>query len=205
MIDDNRLLEQARTAFLSRRFEQAIPILAGLATRGVPEAEYLLGEAFEFGDGVAVEPERALDLYRKAHSKGEGRASLALGRLMDPAVRHTSEAMETLRKPSEELSVAFYRAAFDRFEELAQHGDADAMSLLGQCHLYGWGTQHNLDEALRLLTKAFDLGCAFAGNEIFSIYSSPHGAHHDPQKARYYYAETRRRGCLVVRDPSYET
>jgi TPR repeat protein len=204
MLDDNRMLEQAKAAFYSKNYEEAIPVLSRLAAGGVPEAEYLLGEAYEFGDGVAVEPERALELYQRAHSKGDGRAALALGRLADPTNRHANDAMEALRTPDAELSSEFYRAALGRFDELARHGDPDAMSLLGQCHLYGWGTQPDLGRALLLLTQAFALGCAFAGNELFSIYASPHSELYDRDKAQYYYSETRRRGCLFVRDPSYE-
>jgi TPR repeat protein len=112
--------------------------------------------------------------------------------------------MEALRAVDAEVSEELYRAAFRRFAELSGHGDPEAAHLLAQCHLYGWGTQPDTEQALGWFTRAFESGCPSAGNELFSIYAEPHSAHYDPEKARYYYTETRRMGRLVVRDPNYE-
>lgn len=205
MIDDHRLLEEAKTAIASGDLEGAVSRLQILVRRGAPEGEYLLGEAYEFGDGLPVQLEQAIRLYRSAYAKGDGRAALALGRLADPTIRHTNEAMEALRVADAGQSTEFYRAAFSRFSELAAHGDAEATHLLAQCYLHGWGTEVDVERALALFTAAFDSGYVSSGNELFSIYASPESGHYEPRKAKHYYTETRRAGRLVVRDPSYES
>ncbi len=87
-----------------RNYEQAVKSLQPLAAQGVAQAEYRLAGLYRNGRGVQRDPERALELYRKAAEAGlaDAQYALALLLLKKPGPDHRKQARHWLQSAAEQ-------------------------------------------------------------------------------------------------------
>ncbi|WP_108481945.1 tetratricopeptide repeat protein [Oceaniglobus ichthyenteri] len=74
--------ETARQAYINGDYADALAVLEPLARAGDPEARNILADAYDDGNGVTRDHQRALELYRSAAAQGLAKASYNLGVLL---------------------------------------------------------------------------------------------------------------------------
>ncbi len=116
------------------------------AEQGDVVAQYLLGLAYDTGEGVERDPREAMRWYRKAAEQGDAEAQYNLGLAYD-----IGEGVE--RDPRE--AMRWYRKA-------AEQGDAEAQYNLGLAYDAGEGVERDPREAMRWYRKAAEQGHAWA-------------------------------------------
>lgn len=98
-------LEQGRAAFLRGDHAAALDLLRPHAETGEPDAQNRLGIMYELGRGVAADPGRAAQWYRRAAAQGLYKAQYNLARLYGRGEGVPRDAAEAAR---------WYRRAADR-------------------------------------------------------------------------------------------
>ena len=112
------------------------------AAAGDPQAELRLARAYMLGDGVAQDPQTAVEWYRKAAESGNAEAQNAIG-----IIYMSGEGVDR-DKPA---AVAWYRKA-------ARQGYADAMFNLGTAYYNGDGVPIDDGNAFAWFTLAKEAG-----------------------------------------------
>ncbi len=174
--------KEALTAFREGRLAKAIELAKPLAEKGNADAIYLMGYAYETGQGLEASRELAVENYRKAAATGHKdsiyRLSFILLASEDEAER--SQAREALEKASKDdpavagriLGEAYLRGRlskepdFDKtvtwWTSAATAGDIPSLLLLARLHegVFGFTDKKDPKKALGYYTKAAGLGDA---------------------------------------------
>jgi len=174
--------KEALTAFREGNHAKAIELAKPLAEKGNADAIYLIGYAYETGQGLEASRELALVNYRKAAATGHKdsiyRLSFILLASEDEAERSQArEALETASKDDPAvagriLGEAYLRGRltkepdFDKtvtwWTSAATAGDVPSLLLLARLHegQFGFADKKDLKKALGYYTKAAGLGDA---------------------------------------------
>jgi hypothetical protein len=153
-----------------------------LAGQGNPEAQYCLGEALFYGEGVLIDKPEAVAWYRKSAERGHMHAEYNLGYAYyngDGVQADKAVAMEWYRKAAERghadaqyhLGFAYFTgdgAAADKpaavawYRRAAKEGHVDAQYKMGLVSFTGEGVPPNTAAAVGWLRKASKQGHASA-------------------------------------------
>jgi uncharacterized protein len=154
--------------------------LRNRASEGNPEAQYFLGLLMWYGDGVGVNREGAMDLFRKAAKQGHIHAQFNVGLILafsapDPTAGGIDHDMTSAFKwvanaASEGLSDANwllglmyrdakgteknYEKAFEHFQLAADQHSARGYFFVGMMHEYGLGTPTSFKDAAKNYRRA---------------------------------------------------
>lgn len=132
----------------SKDLQKALEWYGKAARGGLAAAQYNLGTMYYNGNGTAKSVELAEKWFREADIKGYTKAAAALGHLY----YHKAEPE--------------YRKAFEYFSRAAEGGDAMALFYLGECHLYGNGTDEDISAALEAYRKSAEKGYGAAKEKL---------------------------------------
>ncbi|MBP5545230.1 MAG: sel1 repeat family protein [Kiritimatiellae bacterium] len=182
--DDFKALDLLRQSG-NQDFGQARETLDSLAGRyrkeaeeGDSSAQFILGAAYEHGDGVSKDPVKAVKWYRKAAEQGHPGAQAFLGWCLlegDGVKKDEKVAVEWLRKAAEqgnsEAQLNYGRCLFygngvekDQafaaawYRKAAEQGELSAIYNLGLCYLQGTGTVPDEKTAIAWFEKAAKRG-----------------------------------------------
>lgn len=131
-------LEDAATARKRGDYATALRLMRPLADQGNAEAQYDLGRAYNFGQGVPEDFAEAARWFRKAAEQGHSEAQLSLGYAYDQGEGVPKDHAEAAR---------WYRKA-------AEQGNSTAQSNLVHMYAKGLGVPKDYDEAARWFRKA---------------------------------------------------
>lgn len=131
--------------------------------RGSANAKADLGYMYEYGLGVEINTQLALDLYQAAAEKGAINGQLRLARVM--------------------VSKKEYQQAAKLLKVLASAGYTSAQNGLGVLYLNGWGIKENVYEANKLFKLAAEQGMAAAQTNLAESYYSGRGITRDTKEA----------------------
>ncbi|HET9643841.1 MAG TPA: tetratricopeptide repeat-containing serine protease family protein [Burkholderiaceae bacterium] len=134
-------IPQARDAMLRNDFIAARQQLQPLAEGGDAYAQFLLGQLYEFGRGVATNDAQAASWYRKAAAQGHAKAQGRYGLLLSKGRGVPQDEKEAL----------------DWWRRGADQGDADSQGLLGIAYYDGAGTAVDKAMSYRWLLLAATL------------------------------------------------
>ncbi len=140
-------LADGRAAYQDNDFVKAARILRPLATRGNPEAEFILGNMYDKGLGVSQDCPLAVKWFRKAADRGNIDAQRMLGSVYD------------LGRPDVPPDI---RLAADWYRKAADQGDAASQRALARAYEEGRGVPKDLVQAYMW----FDLTAAHAGSDV---------------------------------------
>ena len=121
-----------------------IKTLTGKATGGDPEAQYKLGNAYSFGEGIRPDDAEAAKWYRRAAEQGHAAAQLNLGMAY-------TEGRGVPKDPAE--AAMWYR-------EAAEQGIRGAQIVLGIAYEAGTGVPQDYVEAMKWYRAAAQQGSA---------------------------------------------
>ena len=199
-------IKEAIEAFQGGRHFKAVELAKPLAEKGNAEAQYLLGFAYETGQGVEASKDKALEYYRKAAAskhrdaiyrlsfillasdkeaeREQARAALEEAVKTDPAVaaRILGEAYLRGRlssAPDPDKAVFWWKRAADA-------GDVLSMSLIGRFYegQFGFPEFKDVKASLEYYAKAAGLGNSAAMAAIGSRYLSGDEKFRDEAKGR---------------------
>ena len=143
-----------------------------------PEAQFALAKKYDTGDGVAKDPAKAVEYYKKAAEQGHVRAQYNLGVDYDNGIGVAKDETEAARwylKAAEQehaeaqynLGVCYLNGsgivkdegeAVKWFRRAAEHGDVDGQNNLGSCYANGIGVAEDITEAVKWYRKSAEQG-----------------------------------------------
>ena len=113
--------KEAVDAFNKGRAIEAVRMAKPLADGGNGDALLLMGVAHQYGQGADVDPDKAVDFYRRARKAGNSESAYRLARIL------IEQGKDDTRKEAREL-----------LEELAKSDTGAASRILGEGALRGW-------------------------------------------------------------------
>ena len=146
--------DPARTEAVAVRYfqagnsPQAFPLFDELARKGDTSAAYYLGEMYQFGDGVAVNGDKAVKWLTVAAKAGNTQAARQLGLLYLDGV----------------VAVQDFTQARKWFEVAARAGDGTALRNLGDMNANGFGAPADPE-----LAYAYYSVAALQGNDYAAV------------------------------------
>lgn len=174
--------KEALTAFREGRHAKAIELAKPLAEKGNADAIYLMGYAYETGQGIEASRELALANYRKAAATGHKDSTYRLSFILLASEDETerNQAREALENASKDdpavagriLGEAYLRgrltkeADYDKtvfwWNKAADAGDIPSLLLLARLSegQFGFADKKDAKKALEYYTKAAGLGDA---------------------------------------------
>lgn len=155
----------------SKEFECYNKVLEGTEQVYIASAMYSLGIAYEYGEGVEQDNNKALEWYEKSADLGYADAITNIG-----YGYHFGEGVEQ-----------DYNKALEQYEKAAALNNATAMNNIGYMYNYGEGVEQNYTKALEWYEKAADLGHSAAMSNIGYMYRNGEGAEQDYAKAMEWY------------------
>lgn len=167
---DESELAMATQAYDERAGLRAIPALSRLAGKGIPKAQYLLGEIFIDGSrihpGVRKDGPRGWGWVKKAAENGYPEAQWYLGTMCSVGTGEDGVPQ------SKELG-------FSWLQKAANKGFAQAMVELGSNYREGWGTTQSYKDALLWYRKAARKGDSSGMMLLGEMYESGQGVTQD--------------------------
>ncbi len=149
----------------------ALHIWRPLAEKGGAEAQFLMGWALEYGQGIAADPKEAMRWYRRAADQGDARAQSNIGLMYDVGLGVPQDQREAAR---------WYAMA-------AENGNAAAQFNLGWLHQNGTGVAQDFEKAAALYAKAAEQGNAAAWYNLGLLYEDGTGVPKDPVRAHMWF------------------
>jgi TPR repeat protein len=153
------------------RIKTALPIFECIeynyASLGNADDKFNLAVCYENGNGVAVDLEKAIELYTLAANQGNADAQYNLA-----LCYNNGEGVDM----NLEKAIEFYILA-------ANQGDACAQNSLGFCYENGQGVDVNLEKAIEFYTLAANQGDAYAQYNLACCYESGRGVDVNLEKA----------------------
>lgn len=159
--------------------EKEMVALRIAAEKGVPEAQALLGLAFELGLEGREDQKAAADWYGKAAAQGFAGAQLAIGAMYE-------EGRGGLPKD--------LKLAAEWYLKSAEQGDADAQNRLGVFYENGSGVPKDIGQAVKWYRRAAELFEPYAQTNLGALYEYGRGVELDMSKAFVLYKKAAEQG-----------
>ena len=137
------------------------------ALDGDTKAQLRMGLAYEFGDGVEKDLDKAMHWYRIAADRGDPVAQTDLGYFYETGATGPKDPAEAAKWYMRAALSGFTRAKFN----------------LGVLYLAGTGVQRSSAEAAHWIGEAAEDGCPSAIVSLSYLYANGMGVARDPQKA----------------------
>jgi TPR repeat protein len=163
---------------------ESIATLKEQAAGGDAKAQYILGEAYENGEGVSEDDTQAAFWYRKAAEQENALAQFDLGGLYYDGKGVTQDYAQ---------AAIWYRKA-------AEQGDAAAQSNLGLMYVGGRGVPKDASEAARWFRKAAEQSLAVAQFSLGTLYYDGSGVPQNSAQAAIWYRKAAEQGNPEAQD-----
>jgi TPR repeat protein len=182
-----------------------VPTILEAALMGDVDAQVMLSQAYETGEGVVKNKTLAILWAKKASKEGSSWADFRLARMyMDRTWQGSDprEAIRLFKRSSIEIPTARmalgamymygmgvrrnYKKAFKHFSVAATSGSG--LSYFHMAQLVDWGKvgDRNIKKVINYFERASDLGETAAMVELGKIYQNGIDAEKNPMLARYY-------------------
>lgn len=151
--------KEAVEAFNKGRTIEAVRLAKPLAEAGNADALLIMGVAYQYGQGVEADPDKAVDCYRRSRKGGNPEAAYRLARIL------IELGKEETRKEAREL-----------LEELAKSDSGAASRILGEGSLRGWfGGEGDFEKTKFWWAKSAEAGDAAAMLALGQLYDGNFG------------------------------
>ncbi|HTK84184.1 MAG TPA: hypothetical protein VL625_03775 [Patescibacteria group bacterium] len=174
---------------------EIVKLATGYAEKGVPEAQYVLGVAYEAGQGVQQDYEMAENWYRKAASQNNRNAEYALGKLYV-----NGHGMPLPLQASNPLPPDPYYEGVRWFKKAANHGLAQAQFQHALMFLYGDGENIDFSMARASFQSAAQQGLAPAQFNIALMCATGLGGDTDYACAAKWYERAAAQGLILAQN-----
>lgn len=191
-----------------------IKAILAAAEQGDPEAQCNAGRAYDNGDGVKQDKQRAIEWYLKAAQHGYPDAQHNLGWAYDSGEgvkQDKQRAFEWYLKAAKQgyskaqYNVGIYydngegveqdkQQAFEWYLKAAEQGYPDAQFNVGWAYYNGEGVEQDKKQAFEWFLKAAEQGDPDAQRNIGGCYDSGEGVKQDKQQAFDWYLKAAQNG-----------
>ena len=154
---------------------ETIDNIQNSAIDGNPQAQYELGQMYEFGRGVGQDYTEAMAWYMKAAQQNYAQAQYAIGLLYE-------QGRGVVENPA--TAATWYKKAADQ-------GDTWAINNLAMLYSYGKGVETNDDKANELYMQAANLGHFQAQYNLAARYASGRGLEVDLISAYFWFERSK--------------
>ena len=175
-------VDDARLDYIAGNYEKAIVVLMPAAVSGDPNAQNIMGAAFDDGNGVTQNHARALEWWEKAAAQNFSKALFNLGEFWLNG------------RPG---FPADFAKALPLFERAAEQDNADAIGNLGFMYELGLGVDADPETAFKLYERASALGAVFAKSNLAALYAQGSGVEKDLAKAYALMVEAASKGDAI--------
>jgi len=156
-------LNEGIVAFEMQEYDKAMALIKPLAEHGDPEAQYFMGTFYWYGSGVTRSSPIAQKWFSKAYKtwltaaeQGDTGAMIEVSRMLNSGLGVERDVVAAL---------TWVRLAL-------ANGEVEAHAVLGDMYMEGDGVEKNKEEAIRLYSKAADLGDPY-GVAMHARYLTP--------------------------------
>lgn len=161
-------VDDARLDYIAGNYTAALEILIPAAEAGDPNAQNIVGDAFDSGSGVEVDHMLARDWWTKSADQGFSKALFNLGKML-------SEGREGV-EPN-------YTEAKQRLMTAAELANGDALNELGIMQALGRGGPVDHKKAFEFYMKGHELGSTISTSNLGAVYAKGQGVEVDYAKA----------------------
>ena len=199
---------------LKNNYVEALKYYKMAAELGDDQAQYIVAQMYEDGEGVEQSYSEAAKWYRMAAEQGHALSQVFLGILYENGEgveQNYSEAVKWFRKAANQgdaggqnlLGYMYshgngveqnYSEAVKWYRKAAEKGWPSGQFNLGYMYEFGLGTEKNLNEAIKWYRKAADQGSADAQFSLGELYENGHGVSRDISEAKKWYRKAAERG-----------
>ena len=177
--DGSDTFKEGMSAYGRGDVATALEKFSQLGEKGDPRAQFVLGEMYEKGRGVAQDDTQAASWYRKSAEQGYAKAQNSLGIMYAMGRGVKQDGAEAVRW----------------FSKGANQGYAFAQHSLGRAYALGLaGVQRNPVEATKWYRKAAEQGHALAQYHLAEAYASGQGVRRDDVEAASWYRKAAEQG-----------
>jgi TPR repeat protein len=148
-----------------------VPVLLAKANAGDADAQYQLGNAYNYGQKVRQDFTQALLWYRKGAEQGNADAEFQLGGLY-----HFGHGV-----PQDEAQ------GFAWTMKAAEQGNVDAQFFVSSCYKIGWGVAPNDTQSVAWLRKASEQGDSRSQLYLALAYGTGTGVAKDYSEAYFWF------------------
>lgn len=166
-----------------RHIPSAISWYEKAANQNYKKAQLHLADCYRYGKGIPRNPEKALELYRKASVDAPNnclQAIVELGHCYREGIGVPKDAKE----------------AFQHYQTAMAKGSVEAQAWLGSCHVVGEGVKENVIMGYSLLVEATQKGNKTASNQLKHFYTHGTGIPKEEAKAIAFFQALANQGCL---------
>jgi len=150
------------------------------AKQGNIQAQFLLGQFYDEGQGGDKNPQKAEQFYLAAAMSGHGEAAFKLGYMFENAL-----------EPDYDRAGLWYKQA-------AMLGHSSAFFPLGRLYYQGLGVAQNYAEAYRWFEKAARLKDGRAAFNLGVMLAQGQAGIHDERQARFWYGQAAMQGEVAA-------
>lgn len=164
--------EDAMASYAEKDYDKALPLLTPLAEAGNDDAQYYLGEMYEYGRGVKWSDEQAFYWYMKSAKAGNAQAQNTVADLYYLGASGVKQNRKT---------------AFKWFLKAAKNNHAEAQNNLAFAYQIGTGTTKNLKKAMEWYKRAASQGHNPSRVQMGLMFEEGYGGWKDYNEAGQYY------------------
>ena len=149
------------------------------ANLGYADAHYFLGRFYGLGDGVSLDPIKALEHYKQGDALGSHKCGYAIG-----LSYYSGQGVEK----DANQATHYFKKHYDMLLLEATNQDAVSMFMIGTYYYYGFFVQRYIFKATEWFHQASELGYSDAQYMMGMIYETiTHEKDKDVEKAKSYY------------------
>ena len=195
-------LSDALLAYRYQQYPAALAEFSYLQEEGDPIAAYYLGRMYQLGQGVPVDLNQAMALYRMADAGYYFPASAEFGKLL-VSRGDVAKGMNVLRKAAlaGELTAVYELAnlysegngvdldpsmAFKFYEIAALDGDMKAQYQMAKMYFDGRGVPQDYESAIKWLTRSANQGYVLAQIDLAELYATDPLLQNIPRAYQWY-------------------
>ena len=188
--------------FVEKNHELSLTWFRSAAECGNTDAQRALGEIYSFGVGVPADEEKAISWFRLAAEQGDAKSQGALAEIYWNR-GDKGEAFFWAQEAAEQgdgggfITLAFYywesgpeqdvEKSIEFLKLAAEKDIAFACYFLGCIYREGIGVPADMEEAVHLWCRAFELGDRECAHNLGIAYESGTGIEKDEERAVYFY------------------
>lgn len=166
-------------------YSKAFHLFEQVAEQGIYEAKHKLAMMYRLGEGVAVDYNKAEQLYQEAIAICQSEAQEAKRTFQDEIDTsiYDTQKYELMNELGEMFAIDLkdYDKAFPLFKEAAEYGMLPAKFNLALCYVYGQGTAQDKEKALNLFRQTAAAGDSCSIENVkkleYELYGHNQGNH----------------------------
>jgi TPR repeat protein len=177
--------------------------LQASVAKGDADAQYHLGDDYDFGKGIKQDIAKAIELYKAAAAKGNMSAEMALGLtywqgrgawVSDPPKGNDPYAGVATPTHWQQVVSPDYKQAVDWFQKASAKGSSSADWALGQCYFNGNGVEKNVPKAIEFYRESAAQNDPLGELALGAAYATGTGVEKDPVASANLVAKSAQQG-----------